>query len=60
LSPVSPEDFFILLRLDDGGNGVIVPFHLPFWRSAEIQTWIEWETNEKSPREFLASLGGFI
>jgi len=30
------------------------------WRSAEIQTWIDWETNEKSPREFLASLGGFI
>jgi hypothetical protein len=28
--PVSPEDFFIPLRLDDGGNGVIVSFHLPF------------------------------
>ena len=30
LGPVSPEDFFIPLRLDDGGNGVIVSFHLPF------------------------------
>jgi hypothetical protein len=28
--PVSPEDFFIPLRFDDGGNGVIASFHLPF------------------------------
>jgi hypothetical protein len=28
--PVPPEDLFIPLRLDDGGNGVIVSLHLPF------------------------------
>lgn len=28
--PVSPEDFFIALRLDDGGNGIIKSFPLPF------------------------------
>jgi hypothetical protein len=33
--PVSPEVFFIPLRLDDGGNGVIVAGYKATWRAVQ-------------------------